>query len=614
MTYISKQLPVFTTRLVKLSLLFAFLLYINQVQGTNYYIDNKSGNDSYTGLSPDKAWRTLSKINAKTFLPGDSILFKAGGVWQGRLHPKGSGSPGSPIVIDKYGNGGRPLIDGIGMIGTGVVYLYNQAYWEINNLEVVNNAGSEGDRRGVRIEISEGIGVVNHIYLRNLHIHHIKGRVGHERSHKRTAAIGFAILSADYEETRFNDILVENCLIHDCSNVGIITECVANDRYYPQTPEWNRMRITNARIRNNTLYNIAKNAMIIRLFDGGVVEYNVCYNTANGISGNTMFTCACDGTVFQFNEGYLNNSPAADGCLYDADLRSPNTIWQYSYSHDNAHGLFWNCTVQEDSNIIVRYNISQNDKGILFCINYPVKSLHIYYNTVYIPPHLSPIIISERNNGNKTGEPNTRTYTFKNNIIYNLSTTATYDWRNTRYNRTFEANCFYGVHPAGEPNDPKKVTADPMLVSPGSGGIGINSVDGYKLQPNSPCIDAGVVIPNNGGRDYWGNPLSDGKPDIGAHEFHGYSSVNSVLSNGIDILFSANPLLLGDELTITTKTNLMNDVRVNIFGQDGKQLYTKVFSRVTNRMQIGNPFSMPGVYIVQVEDGNIIVNKKIIVK
>jgi hypothetical protein len=599
---------------VKFLFFFTCWMIVSSIHAANYYVDNESGNDSNNGRSVSAPWKSLTKVNAVTFQPGDSVLFKAGGVWVGRLYPRGSGASGNPIVIDRYGNGKRPLIDGNGMTGTGVVYLYNQAYWEINNLEITNNANVAGDRRGVRIEINEGIGIVNHIYLRNLHVHHIKGMVGQDRSHKRTSGIGFGVVSAKNGEARFNDILVENCVIHDCENQGIITECVSGDGFQPGTPEWNRMRITNARIRNNTIYNISKNAMIIRLFDGGVVEYNVCYNTANGITGNTMFTCACDGTVFQYNEGYLNNSPDADGCMYDADLRSPNTIWQYSYSHDNAHGLFWNCTVQEDANLICRYNISQNDKGIIFCVNYPVASLYIYNNTVYIPSHLSPIIISERNRGNKTDEPNTRTYNFKNNIIYNLSSTASYDWRTTRYNRTFEANCFYGVHPSGEPADPKKVTANPLLVSPGSGGYGINSVAGYQLQANSPCIDAGVVIPNNGGRDYWGNTLYKGKPDIGAHEYQGHTSLNDILKNGIDIVFSSNPFQIGEELTLKTDSGFDQDINVSILTLDGKPIFRKVFSSGTTYMSVGNPFKTSGIYLVHVESGVHVVKKKIIVK
>ena len=586
---------------------------VNKLYATTYYIDNNSGNDTNTGRLTTQAWKSLNKVNATTFQAGDSILFKSGGVWVGKLNPKGSGNANYPIVIDKYGAGVKPLIDGNGMTGTGVVYLYNQAYWEINNLEITNFSNTEGDRRGVRIEINEGIGVVNHIYLRNLQIHHISGKVGQDRTHKRTSGIGFAVLAATNAEARFNDILVENCVINDCQNQGIITECVDGDGYQPQSPEWNRMKITNARIRNNTIYNISKNAMIIRLFEGGIVENNVCYNTANGISGNTMFTAACDGTIFQYNEGYLNNSPDADGSMYDADLRSPNTIWQYSYSHDNSHGLFWTCTVQEDANIVCRYNISQNDKGIIFCINYPVTSVSVYNNTVYIPQQLSPIIISERNNGNVTGQANTRTYNFKNNLIYNLSPSATYLWNATNYSRTYEANCFYGIHPSNEPNDAKKITANPLMVNPGSGTIGLNTLEGYKLQANSPCINAGVVIPNNGNQDFFGNTLYNGLPDIGANEYKVLTPLLDVFSKGYGFQVSANPFRIGGELFILSDYCQNDKLKIAIYNQKGQNIYKKSFKSGMNNYSVGNPFDSTGVYVLKVDLGKTVLSKKIIV-
>ena len=477
-----------------------------------YYVDDLNGVDANNGLSPATAWKNLSKVNATTFSANNKILFKANGVWTGRLYPKGSGAAGFPVIIDMYGTGNKPLIDGNGMTGTGVVYLYNQQYWEINNLEITNDGSADDDRRGVRIE-AENYGTANHIYLKNLNIHDVHGSVGQNRSDKRTSAIGYGIVDVSVLETHFNDILVENCVITNCSNEGIITECVPDDGFDPYSAEWNSMKITNAAIRNNTISNISKNAMIIRLFEGGTVENNVCYNTANGITGNTIFSASCSGTVFQYNEGYDNNSPDYDGSLYDPDLRSPNTYWQYSYSHDNAHGLFWNCTVQADVNVVCRYNISQNDHGVIFCVNYPVTSLRIYNNTVYIPSTQSPLIISERNTGGGT-----RTYTFNNNLIYNLSTSAAYDWT-SGYSRSIDYNCFYGIHPSTEPSDAHKVTADPKLVSPGSGGNGINSVSGYKLQVGSSCINTGKTISNNGGKDYWGNVLYNGAADIGANEY-----------------------------------------------------------------------------------------------
>ncbi len=117
-----------------------------------------------------------------------------------------------------------------------------------------------------------------------------------------------------------------------------------------------------------------------------------------------------------------------------------------------------------------------------------------------------------------SGAMRAKTYYFYNNIFYNLSPTATYQWFNGV--RTFDYNVFYGLHPAGEPSDPHKLTSNPKLVAPGTGGIGWNTVGGYKLQAGSPCIDSGKVIANNGGRDYWGDPVPfNGVPDRGADEY-----------------------------------------------------------------------------------------------
>jgi hypothetical protein len=263
--------------------------------------------------------------------------------------------------------------------------------------------------------------------------------------------------------------------------------------------------------------------------------------------------------------------------MYDADLRSPNTIWQYSYSHDNAHGLFWTCTVQADANVICRYNISQNDKGIIFCINYPVTSVHIYNNTVYCPPNLSPLIISERNNG---GGGN-RTYTFRNNLIYNLSPTAIYDWT-SGYNRTIDYNCFYGVHPATEPADPHKVTGDPKLAGAGTGGIGLTSVDGYKLLTGSSCLNTGTTISNNGGKDFWGNDLYNGLPDIGAYEYPEKTSTGGLWSvpatwspSGLPT-GTSNVTIVSGTITVDTGAAVCNYLDINNGSQviinTGKQL------------------------------------------
>ena len=60
---------------------------------------------------------------------------------------------------------------------------------------------------------------------------------------------------------------------------------------------------------------------------------------------------------------------------------------------------------------------------------------------------------------------------------------------------------------------------DPIFKDAGSGGLGIENVEGYKLLPGSPCIDNGILLDNHGNKDYWGNPVQENmNPDCGIHE------------------------------------------------------------------------------------------------
>lgn len=45
------------------------------------------------------------------------------------------------------------------------VYLYNQQYWEINHLEITNNATVKGDRQGICFE-NQDAGILKHIYVK----------------------------------------------------------------------------------------------------------------------------------------------------------------------------------------------------------------------------------------------------------------------------------------------------------------------------------------------------------------------------------------------------------------------------------------------------------------
>ena len=85
-------------------------LVINNLYATAYYVSN-SGDDANSGLSPAKPWSSISKINASTFLPGDSILFKRNDTWNERLKVPTAGAIGLNILFGAYGTGSKPIID-----------------------------------------------------------------------------------------------------------------------------------------------------------------------------------------------------------------------------------------------------------------------------------------------------------------------------------------------------------------------------------------------------------------------------------------------------------------------------------------------------------------------
>ncbi|WP_438449199.1 family 16 glycoside hydrolase [Gorillibacterium sp. sgz5001074] len=483
--------------------------------GTIYYVDSSRPDDSGDGLTQGTAWKTLTKVNATTFMPGDTIRFKAGGVWTGQLYPKGSGVNGSPIIIESYGTGNKPIINGNGLAanpdatGGAAVYLYNQEYWEINNLEVTNSGGTAVKRYGVSV-VAADYGTANHIYLKNLTVHNVNGI----NSDRKNGGISVQALGST-TTTKFNDVRIEDCIVYTVDRTGITLHSRWMNRGgMADSGPWNPW--TNVLVKNNTVYDTGGDGILVRVAQGPRIEYNTARDAnmrSNDNSGG-IWPFNTDDAVVQFNEAYLTHT-TMDGQGFDSDYVTNRTIIQYNYSHDNDGGFVLICNPgmgNFNNDTIVRYNISQNDKNQIFNVHGPVSNASIYNNTIYVRSGLSPKLLNYDDWG---GYPNGTS--FKNNIIYNLGS-GIYDFTNST-NNTFDYNLFYGNHPTSEPADPHKLTSDPMFVSPGSGGIGRNSVAGYKLLQGSPAIDSGTTIANNGGLDYWGNTVPyNSVTDRGAYE------------------------------------------------------------------------------------------------
>ena len=108
--------------------------------GTAYYVDSENGNDENDGTSPESAWKTLSRANANTFAPGDSLLLRAGQTFEGPFAANGSGSKDAPVTVTSYGEGGRPLI--YSAEKTVLFFIVNVSGWAIDGIDFTGSSAA----------------------------------------------------------------------------------------------------------------------------------------------------------------------------------------------------------------------------------------------------------------------------------------------------------------------------------------------------------------------------------------------------------------------------------------------------------------------------------------
>lgn len=541
----------------------------NAGYATTYYLDSSIGKSDGDGLSPENAFDSLEDVNSMTFQPGDQILIKAGTQYTGTLWPKGSGCEGYPIVIDMYGEGDKPLIDGNGayfmpqvkdwqgpftgangdQIGA-AVYLYNQEYIEINNLEVKNQGDDVNrDRSGIRVE-GYDYGVIEHIYIRNCYVHDVRGYNGQDdiypvvptnpdgspldgyvggdqsnpntsntfwgaRTTHRTGGINFVTYTARLPEapnqfnvrvqeldttkkiTTFHDILIENNTVENCQANGITTTNVKG------TLDDVAFRHINVVIRGNYIHNVTRSGIIPIYTDGVLVEHNKVdrFQSTNEGYGCGIWCDRANGMVFQYNE-VCNGVNGMDGMAFNLDDMTRDGLIQYNYTHDNYGGGYMLHVRQKsyNRNNTIRFNLSVNDSGTFTAHNAQIvavgetditklESAKVYNNT----------FISNKD-CHAVYEGYEVDYT--NNIWYFTNSTVATRQKcfQPGANSTFNNNAYIGCV---APTDANPYTEDPQFVG-GTDLFGLDRAAAFaaaSLKSSSPYLGAGAAVENNGGQD-----------------------------------------------------------------------------------------------------------------
>lgn len=467
-----------------------------------YYVDcSAAANGDGAEATP---FNTLDPVNALTLGPGDSVLLKRGARCTGALTPKGSGLAGAPIAVDAYGDAAlaKPGIDGAG--ATDTVLLSEQQYWELRNLDITNTSATAGARRGVNVRIT-GTGTAKGIKLTGVNVHDVSG--------DGTAASAGVLFEALAGGTRsnFDDVAVDGAEISAVQGSGIAMRsawscrdavgCTTGDAWTGST---------GVVVRGSTITGTTLEGISLNVTNKAVVEKNTVRGvTVAGQTPSGIQVANSDGATVQSNE-----VSGGSGTAIEIGGGSSTPLVQYNYTHENGGGAYSLGGAHPVATPTVRYNISQADGGRLLRVGGTTGG-KVYNNSFHLPSGSATGIVEV------TGT-NTNELAVSNNIFDNLGTGG-YDFGTAGTTGwTWSNNFFHGTHPAGEPADAHKFTADPLFAAAGGGANGLAGAGAYQLSNESPARGLGLPIAGNGGKDFFGTVLpavANGcVPDIGAHQ------------------------------------------------------------------------------------------------
>ena len=187
--------------------------------GKCYYMDSITGDDGNNGNSPSQAWKSIERLNSVEFKPGDRIYFKSGTEYVGNFHPKGSGTPENPIVVDKFGKGENPILNGDGK-ELYTILLDGNVHWRLANLEIVNK-GKEvvPGRKGIWIHVEKNEDAY-HVVLHKLTIRDVVGDLEGEMP-------GGGIHVSSERDSMISGILdltMDSCYIYRCRPWGVYVD------------------------------------------------------------------------------------------------------------------------------------------------------------------------------------------------------------------------------------------------------------------------------------------------------------------------------------------------------------------------------------------------------
>lgn len=550
-------------------LLLVLALYANFSYAITYYV-SQVGDDSNSGDSMEKSWKTTARVNQHNFVPGDTISFKGGETFSGAIdiHLDYDNSE-DYVVINSYGSAKATLFSDNNQVNAVIrIDFVKHIAVNIGNLKIMGNYDAE------RFKGNPDVGIFiknwtttrdstqqSNFLINNCEIKNIKES-------------GISIVPGNYGK-RFN-VTIDNNHIHNCGGSGIgfayvwYSQCIIKN---------NRIHDINGYPGGNGYTGIG---IHLALCKGVICERNLIYNVGKfaDISGLGIVTSASKNIIARHNEIYKVHSNS----LYDAqainfDNGSDSCIAEYNYIHNtdgtgalisgsselsvaNNQKLYMHDMDSSSADYnIIRYNIFKNCGTIngLMSIKigsedskYKARGNLIYNNTIVIKK------TADWQTAISLTSPQDGTKILNNIILTDLVRFIHIDDISNHTNLYVLNNCYWdkngyqkitlGIEDYSfldliknqnglNNNTIEKINGvtvvkiiDPLLNNPFTERDTVNNpyridtLSAYQFKGASVMIDSGLNLDslfgiNPGLTDFYGNDLKiNGKYDIGAYE------------------------------------------------------------------------------------------------
>lgn len=618
-----KKTIIYMKRILVISI--SILIHVSIIYAETYYVDPDNGNDGNNGTTKQTAWKSLLKVNSGTFMPGDSILLRAGSVFNDQQLEltKNSGANDRLIVVASFGEGEKPVINGNGK-ALYSISIRNIEYCTVKDLEITNTGATrEAGRIGVKI-VADNCGDMHNITVQNITIRNVNGSL--VKSEGSGGGIYWNNLGNTLK-SRFINLHILDCHIKDCGRNGIYADgYYSRDKWYPSL---------GVVIRGNLIEGVPGDGIVPMACDGALIENNVMRDcpdilpSSDGAAG--IWPWSCDNTVIQYNDVSGQNAHW-DGQGFDSDYNCNNTTIQYNYSHDNAGGFLLICTDGSSlgqnwnkgtNNTIVRYNISVND-GIrtyqtsagwfspIFHISGPTNNTMIYNNLIYVEPKTNSNIDRSLVRMGNWGGYSRSTY-FYNNIFY-VENGEQMDFKFAGdVGTVFLNNAYIGSISGISRTETQAKYADPKfsgkLVSHSKAEI----LDRLRLEDSSPYLFNGITVENDPRIDFWGTRLKDGDPvSIGPYYFEpGTFIKQQQMMKGISVKSDS----MNGSFTISYSNGFESKPSlIEVFNTNGKTIHSSK-NNAQNFMTINLKGKVvSGIYLIRITSNGYQFTDKIFIK